>query len=153
MPYDLTPHAAILLDLDGTVFKEHHPLPGAVELIAHFNPSHRKYACLTNHTYSAARIAQRLAHMGIPIDPAHIYTAGDAAADLILPHTFPPPTRKPRVFYLATDSFHDALDGHVEWATTPTDPCDVVANAAPLSTHATPDRQRIALELLKRGAS
>jgi 4-nitrophenyl phosphatase len=152
MPYDLTPHSAILLDLDGTVFKEHHPLPGAVELIARFNATGRKYACLTNHTYSAPRIAQCLAHMGIPIDPSHIYTAGDAAADYILTR-FTFPDRKPRVFNLATDSFHDALDPHVTWANTPEDPCDVVANAAPLCTHATPDRQRIALELLRNGAS
>jgi ribonucleotide monophosphatase NagD (HAD superfamily) len=91
--------------------------------------------------------------MNIPVNPHHIYTAGDAAADLILRHTFSPPTRKPRVFNLATDSFQDALDGHVDWANSPSDPCDVVANAAPLCTHATPDRQRIALELLKKGAA
>jgi 4-nitrophenyl phosphatase len=149
MAYDLSRFAAVLLDLDGTLFKGEHALPGAVELVRRFNSTGRTYACLTNHTFSSKRISQRLERMGIPIDPAHIYTAGDAASDYIL-RTFGP---RPRVFNLATESFQETLEDKVDWANAPTDPCDVVANAAPVNVYATPDRQRVALELLKRGAT
>jgi 4-nitrophenyl phosphatase len=149
MAYDVSRYRAVLLDLDGTVFKEEHALPGAVELIRRYNETGRRYACLTNHTFSSVRIAQRLERMGIPIDPGHIYTAGDAAADWIIRRF----GEGARVYNLATDSFQEALEGRVVWVGGPGERCDVVANAAPVSVHATPDRQRVALELLKRGAT
>jgi ribonucleotide monophosphatase NagD (HAD superfamily) len=45
------------------------------------------------------------------------------------------------------------LEGLVDWAETETDPCDAVVIGAPANSHATLLRQRIALHLLRRGAS
>ncbi|HZZ45217.1 MAG TPA: HAD-IIA family hydrolase [Tepidisphaeraceae bacterium] len=149
MTYDLSKFAAVFLDLDGTVFQEEHPLPGAANLVRHFNASGRKYACLTNHTFSARRIAQRLARIQIPIDAQHIYTAGDAAADYVMTRFGP----RPRVYNLATESFEESLEGRVDWVNHATDPCDVVVNGSPICVYSTPDRQHVALELLKRGAT
>lgn len=146
--YDLSPHPVILLDLDGTLFKEEHPLPGAVDLITRFNQTNRRYACLSNHSFSSLRIAQRLHRMGCDIPADHIYTACDASVDYVLKNFGP----RPRLFNLATESFQELLADRADFVNSPTDPCDVVVNSSPISVYATPDRQQIALELLRRGA-
>ena len=84
MPFDFDAFEAVLLDLDGTVYYEDHALPGAVELIRRLQDRGRKYACLTNSTSSPERIAARLAHMGVKVDPGHIYTAAAAACDYVM---------------------------------------------------------------------
>jgi HAD superfamily hydrolase (TIGR01450 family) len=146
--YDLSRYEAVLLDLDGTVFKEEHALPGAVELLTRYQATGRRYACLSNHTYSAVRISERLRRMGIEVDPAHVYTAGDAAADYVMEHF----GERPRVFNLATESFREALNGRVEWAEKAGDACDVVVAGSPVSLFATEDRQQVAVTLLRSGA-
>jgi ribonucleotide monophosphatase NagD (HAD superfamily) len=45
------------------------------------------------------------------------------------------------------------LDGLVEWVNTGGEPCDVVLSGAPSNAFATEPRQRIALQLLRRGAA
>ena len=84
VPFDFDAFEAVLLDLDGTVYYEDHALPGAVELIRRLQGRGRKYACLTNSTSSPERIAARLAHMGVRVDPDHIYTAAAAACDYVM---------------------------------------------------------------------
>src|SRR5436309_7224933 len=59
--------AAILLDLDGTVYHEEHALPGAIDLIRRLQRENRKFACLTNSTTSPDRIAARLLRMGVDL--------------------------------------------------------------------------------------
>ena len=84
MPLDLDQYAAVLLDLDGTVYHEEHALPGAVELIRRLQRDGRPYACLTNSTSSPERLTARLSRMGVAVDPAHIYTAAAATCDYVL---------------------------------------------------------------------
>src|SRR3954464_12082886 len=72
---DLSQFDAILLDLDGTVYHEDHPLPGALELIRKLQRENRRFACLSNSASSPLRVMNRLHAMGVEIDPDHIYTA------------------------------------------------------------------------------
>ena len=143
---DFSPYAAVLLDLDGTVYHEDQPLPGAVALVERLAHDGRRFACLTNSTTSPARLADRLAGMGIAVPADHIYTAAAAAADYVLDHFGP----RPRVFNLANEGLHDLLDGRVTWAEQ-SGPCDVVLAGTPVGSFATPDRQRAALAALRRG--
>lgn len=150
-PFDFDPYAAVLLDLDGTVYHEEHPLPGAIELIRKLQREGRIYACLTNSTSSPERLNQRLKRMGVEVDPAHIYTAAAAACDYVL--TRFGVGRKPRVFNLSTEGVEEMLEGRVEWVQTLQEPCDAVICGVPLNVYATEPRQRVALVQLRRGAT
>jgi 4-nitrophenyl phosphatase len=144
---DFSPYAAVLLDLDGTLYHEDHALPGAVALVRRLQAEHRPFACLTNSTTSPARLVARLAAMGMAVGVDQIYTAAAAAADHVLAHH----GTHPRVFNLATEGVHDLLDGRVTWVNDESGDCDVVVTGALANTFATPDRQRAALTILRRG--
>ncbi|CAN5555181.1 TIGR01457 family HAD-type hydrolase [soil metagenome] len=151
MPIDLSRFAAVLLDLDGTVYHDEFALPGAIALIQRFQQEGRRFACLSNSTTSPLRITERLARMGVEVDPSHIYTAAAATADYVL-QTFGK-TRKPRVFNLATEGIQEMLDGSVEWVATAGEPCDAVIVGAPVNVYATEERNRLALQLLRKNAA
>jgi HAD superfamily hydrolase (TIGR01450 family) len=151
---DLSQFAVVLLDLDGTVYHEEHPLPGAVELIHKLQADRLRFACLSNSSASPLRVMNRLNGMGVDVEPDQIYTAAAAACDYIL-QNFPPqtpwtPRAKARVFNLATESVQEMLEGMVDWVQGGGEPCDVVIAAAPSSLYATEERQRIALQLLRK---
>jgi HAD superfamily hydrolase (TIGR01450 family) len=148
---DLSPYSTILLDLDGTVYHEDHVLPGAIELIRRLQQQGRSYACLSNSTQSPLRVVVRLAQMGVDIDPNHVYTAAAAASDFVLQRFASSPGR-PRAYNLATEGVQEMLDGLVDWVTTDAQPCDAVLIGAPANAFAGEDRQRFALNLLRRGA-
>jgi len=145
---DLSQFEAVLLDLDGTVYHEEHALPGAVELIRRLQERQQKYACLTNSTSSPQRISQRLKRMGVEVDPAHVYTAAAATADYVLEQF-----DRPRVFNHSTEGIEEMLSGRVTWVATESEPCDVVICGVPLNLYATPERQRTAMLLLRKGAA
>lgn len=147
MAFELSKFEAVLLDLDGTVYHEDHPLPGALELIRKLQREGKRFACLSNSASSPLRVMDRLQQMGVDLIPDDIYTAAAAACDYIVEHYKP----RPRVFNLATESVQEMLDGLVDWVQTGGEPCDVVINGAPSNVYATDDRQRIALQLLRRG--
>jgi len=149
---DLTKYEAVLLDLDGTVYFEEHPLPGAVELIRRLQGHRRKYACLTNSTSNPERVSARLKRMGVEIDPSHIYTAAAATADYVL-EQFGADGRVPNVFNLSTEGIHDMLDGKVHWVDGENEPCDAVICGVPLNLYATDERRRTAMIQLKKGAA
>jgi 4-nitrophenyl phosphatase len=144
---DFSGYDAVLLDLDGTLYHEDDALPGAVELVRHLQKDGRPFACLTNSTTSPHRLADRLAAMGMAVDPAQIYTAAAAAADHVLASF----GSRPGVFNLASEGVFEMLDGRVRWTDGDDDPCDVVVSGAPANTFATPDRQRLALTILRHG--
>ena len=148
MPFDFSPYAAVLLDLDGTLYHEDHVLPGAAALVRRIQNEGRKFACLTNSTTSPQRLAARLKRMGIEMPAANIYTAAAAAADYVLENFATPP----KIFSLATEGLHEMLEGKVSWVHEIGQPCDAVIAGAPANTFATTDRQRIALYLLRAGA-
>jgi HAD superfamily hydrolase (TIGR01450 family) len=149
VPIDLSPFAAVLLDLDGTIYHEEHALPGAIELIRSLQREGRKYACISNSTTSPHQLAARIGRMGATVDPGHIYTAAAAAVDYVLDR-FPP---RPRVFNLSTDGVYEMLDGKVDWVQSSREPCDAIIAGVAVNVHATEERQRIALNLLRGGAA
>jgi len=166
---DFSQFQAVLLDLDGTVYHEEHALPGAIALIRRLIVEGRKYACLSNSTASPLRIVERLSRMGVELDPTHVYTAAAAACDYVLQQFSPSGNaasgasspdlstagatrRRPRVYNLSTESVQEMLDGLVDWVHTPGEPCDAVIVGTPTNVHATEDRQRVALQLLRKGA-
>jgi HAD superfamily hydrolase (TIGR01450 family) len=182
MPLDLDKYDAVLLDLDGTVYHEEHALPGAVELIRQIQAEGRVYACLTNSTSSPERLTARLNRMGVRVDPFHIYTAAAATCDYVLQQfggtpgpaaqtgtgadlapeqgkTVPSPVstsvgeRRARVYNLSTEGVHEMLEGRVHWVQRADEPCDAVICGVPLNVYATEERQRVALVLLRQGAS
>jgi HAD superfamily hydrolase (TIGR01450 family) len=150
---DLSPYHAILLDLDGTIYNEDHPLPGAAELIRRFHEQRTNYACLSNSTSSPMRVLMRLTNMGMEVDLDRVYTAAAAAADYVVQRFTREGGPRPRIYNLATEGVQDMLDGLVDWVESETDPCDAIVIGAPSNSHATPDRQRVALSLLRRGAT
>jgi HAD superfamily hydrolase (TIGR01450 family) len=152
-PLDLSQYAAVLLDLDGTVYHEDHALPGAVELIRRLQAEGRPYACLTNSTSSPERLTVRLRRMGVEVDPAHIYTAAAATADYVVEHFGCGADSLPRVFNLSTEGVQEMLEGKVRWVQNPSEPCDVVICGVPLNVFATEERQRSAMLLLRQGAA
>jgi 4-nitrophenyl phosphatase len=149
---DFSPYAAVLLDLDGTIYHEDHPLPGAVRLVQHLQANGHRFACLSNSTSSPLRIVTRLQAMGLQLDPDHIYTAAAAACDYVLAH-LPRKGVRPRVFNLSTEAVGEMLEGSVDWVRTGGEPCDAIIVGTPTNVFANEDRQRIALELARRGAT
>ena len=147
MLFDFSPYAAVLLDLDGTIYHENNVLPGAAQLIHHLQKIGKPIACLSNSTSSPSQLVRRMNTMNIDLPERTIYTALVAAAEHVL-RTYD----RPRVFNLATDGLTELLEGRVDWVDSATEPCDVVIAGTPNYGVATPDRQQIALELLHSGA-
>jgi 4-nitrophenyl phosphatase len=174
MSIDLSQFKAVLLDLDGTLYYEERPLPGAVALLRQLQRKNVNYACISNATTSPERIVLRLAKMGIEAPASKIYTASASAADLVMSRfggaaigggaigggaiggggaPAPSAPRTPRVFNLATDGLQEMLDGRVVWVQTDAEPCDAVIIGAPSNAFAGEERQRLALRLLRKGAA
>jgi HAD superfamily hydrolase (TIGR01450 family) len=140
---------AVLLDLDGTLYHEDQPLPGAAELVNRLARLGQPLACISNSTTSPDALANRLAGMGMAVPPARIYTAAAAAADYVIARFGP----RPRVFNLATEGVQQLLEGRADWASPGDERCDAVIVGAPTNSHAGPDRQVAALRLLRSGAA
>ena len=71
----------MLLDLDGTLYKEDTPLPGAMALVRRLVAEGRKIAFISNSTQSPQRVAARVKAMGVDLSPDLFHTASEAAAD------------------------------------------------------------------------
>jgi len=153
MPIDLSPYQAVLVDLDGTLCFENRCLPGAAEFIRGLEDRRINYACVSNTPSGPRRVEARLAHMGIEIEPDRIYTAGAAAADYVLVRFGRQSSARPRIFNLATSGLQEMLDERVDWVENDGEPCDAVIIGAPPNSHATPERQRLALGFLRKGAA
>jgi HAD superfamily hydrolase (TIGR01450 family) len=144
---DLSPYAAVLLDLDGTLYHEEHALPGAVNLVHRLRATKKPFACLSNSTLSPQQLVERLNRMGMDVPAERIYTAARAATDYVLAEF-----THPRVFNLGGTGITRMLDGQAAWLTTGDEPCDAVIVGSPVNELATFDRQRIGLQLLRSGA-
>jgi len=150
---DFSPYQAVLLDLDGTIYREQNVLPGAVALVQRLRADGRKFACLSNSNASPLQIVIRLGEMGVELEPDQIYTAAAAAADYVVQQIKPQTGNRPRVFNLSSEGMHDMLEGLVDWVQTDGEPCDAVVIGSPACVYATEDRQRVALRLLRKGAA
>jgi 4-nitrophenyl phosphatase len=75
---------ALLIDLDGTLYRGENLLPGAKELFAFLNANRYKYCLLTNNsTVTALQYQTKLARLGIDVDGSFILTSGNAVADYL----------------------------------------------------------------------
>jgi 4-nitrophenyl phosphatase len=144
---DFSQYAAVLLDLDGTLYHEEEALPGAVQLVKKLQSAGQLFACLSNSTASPDQLVQRLNRMGMDVPIERIYTAALAAADYVM-DTFD----RPRIFNLGGDGIDQMLADRVAWVQSGNETCDAVIVGAPVNRFATFDRQRIGLELLRNGA-
>jgi 4-nitrophenyl phosphatase len=157
MVLDGSTYQAVLLDLDGTLCCDDHPLPGAVELIHRLQASKVKFACISNSTTSPQRVKMRLGRMGIDLVENSLFTAGAAACEYVVQRfrrTDDADSRGlPRVFNLANDALDEMLGGRAAAVQTTGEPCDAVIVGDVTGGLATPPRQRIALPLLRQGAA
>ena len=114
MQLDLNSADAVLLDLDGTVYHDNDPLPGAAELIARLQARGRTFACLSNSTGSPAFVLNRLAGFGVHLNPELVYTAAVATCDYVrdLARQWP---RRLRVYNLSSGSAEELLGDAVDW--------------------------------------
>jgi 4-nitrophenyl phosphatase len=138
----------VLMDLDGTVYHIDHPVPGAIDFLRMLDEEGVRFACLTNSGSSPRRVRERLSGMGVDVRESQIYTAGAAAVDYVM-ETFGP---RPRVFNLATNGVSEMLQECAAFIQKAGETCDVVIAGDPTSSQAPPERQQIALELLRDGA-
>ena len=87
---------AILFDLDGTLYDDNEPIPGAAETVARLRQRDFTLAFITNTTSRGPSIlAEELAGMGIQVEPREIFNptaaagsflrAQDATAHLLVP--------------------------------------------------------------------
>ncbi|NEP33510.1 TIGR01458 family HAD-type hydrolase [Moorena sp. SIO3B2] len=70
-----------LIDIDGTVYFKGALIPGVKEAIDELRTANLHLRFLTNSdSRSGAQLAERIAEMGLTLDPSEIYTAADAAS-------------------------------------------------------------------------
>lgn len=73
---------AVLLDMDGVLYVGDQPLPGVQELLAYLDATGRKWLCVTNNSSRTSQtFSDKLAAMGITVDPVHILGSAEATAN------------------------------------------------------------------------
>jgi HAD superfamily hydrolase (TIGR01450 family) len=142
-------YEAVFFDLDGTVYREEEPIPGAVEMIHALQDRGTKVGFLSNSTSNPRRIAERLRRMNINVPESAVYTAGGAAVDLAIGRF----GKGARIFNLSTDGVAELLEKVAVPVEKRDEPCDAVICGAPYNAHATEDRRITALYLLRGGAT
>lgn len=77
-------HDCLLLDLDGTVFRDSSPTPGAADTLNGIEA--RKLYLTNNAARSAEHVARHLRELGVAADAADIVTSGRTAARAVAAH-------------------------------------------------------------------
>src|SRR5688500_17398117 len=73
-----------IFDLDGTLYRGDHALPGAVETLSELRRSDSTIRFLTNNSsQTPAFQAEKLTRMGIEASPEEVLTSGTGAADYL----------------------------------------------------------------------
>lgn len=148
---ELSSFAAVLLDLDGTIWHEEVALPGAIELIAALQARRQPFAFISNSGLSPSKLLARLARLGVMnVGVDQIYSAASAACDYVR-HHYPPRTR---VFSVAGSACDELLGDYVTFVSTDGQaPVEVVMSASLVNPNATIERFQIALRHLLGGAT
>jgi 4-nitrophenyl phosphatase len=98
--------AAVLLDMDGVLYVGNQALPGVQELMEYLEESGRRWLCVTNNSSrTSASFAEKLAAMGVAVDPAHILGSAEATAAWLAQQA--PPSTK--VLVMGEPSLRGAL--------------------------------------------
>lgn len=73
---NLANYTAVLLDMDGTIYRGNTALPGVDALLSFFDEQGITYACVTNNsTLTPAQYEQKLANMGLHVPAARVITS------------------------------------------------------------------------------
>ena len=145
MTLDFHSIRAVVLDMDGVLWRGREPLPGVPEFFAFLQSQALPYALATNNsTTSVEAYVTRLAEVGVPATPEQIITSAVATAAYVRRH-YPPDTP---VYIVGESGLHQALsdDGfHV-------DPDAARLVIAGLDRQLTYDKIRIAAARIRAGA-
>lgn len=80
-----------LFDLDGVIYRDHDPLPGAATTVAALREAgHLVLFATNNATRRRAEFVERLAGMGIVAEPDHLGTSASATAQYLIGLPTPP---------------------------------------------------------------
>jgi NagD protein len=72
---------AFLIDMDGVIYHGNRLLKGAAEFVEWLNANNKSFLFLTNSSErSPLELSQKLARLGIMVDPEHFYTSALATA-------------------------------------------------------------------------
>jgi 4-nitrophenyl phosphatase len=83
----LRPIQALVIDIDGTLWRGDTPLPGLFEFFDFLHEHRLKYAIVTNNTVKTpAQYRERLAGFGVVVEPGTILTAATGTADYLTQH-------------------------------------------------------------------
>jgi HAD superfamily hydrolase (TIGR01450 family) len=67
--------SALILDLDGTLMREHEPVEGAADLLRAY---HDRYVVVSNNSsHTATQLARRLRAAGLAVEPGRLVLAGE----------------------------------------------------------------------------
>ncbi len=95
-----------LLDLDGTVYLDSTPVPGALDFIRHLERSGIDYLFLTNNSSrSASEYVGKLRGMGFPVTEHHVCTSGQVTG-WYLSRTMP----DAKLYLVGNESLRKELD-------------------------------------------
>ena len=73
-----------ICDMDGVIYHANELLPGAKDFVDWLNKEQKPFLFLTNSSErSPLELSQKLARMGLQVDPSHFYTSALATADFI----------------------------------------------------------------------
>lgn len=102
---DLADVKALIIDLDGVVYKGGAPIPGAVELLRDIDATGRKIVAVTNNARaSSSEVSEKLKRMGFSLPAEHILTSGQVLADWLSRQA-----DRPRVFFAAAGALRNAV--------------------------------------------
>ncbi|MDR2435226.1 MAG: HAD-IIA family hydrolase [Treponema sp.] len=75
---------AFIIDMDGVIYHGNRLLKGAAEFVEWLNANNKAYLFLTNSSErSPIELAQKLARLGIEVEPEHFYTSALATASFL----------------------------------------------------------------------
>jgi glycerol 3-phosphatase-2 len=78
------PYDAILLDLDGVLYRWPEPIPGAADAVAALRKASKRIAFVTNNSSrTPAQVAERLASVGVDAKPDEVVTSALATATIL----------------------------------------------------------------------
>lgn len=79
------PYEAILLDLDGVLYRWPEPIPGAAAAVASLKSAGKRIAFVTNNSSrTPAQVAERLASVGVDAEPDEVITSALATASILV---------------------------------------------------------------------
>jgi NagD protein len=83
-PQEIPDFDAYIFDLDGTLYLDDRPIPGAPETVQRLRARGARISFVTNNPLAGPAVyAQRLTEIGIPASPAEVITSVDALLDYL----------------------------------------------------------------------